>query len=155
MFSSRLFSLGRQLLNTNVLQSNQKFASFNSSTRNICDDTNLTFMHNISFPDLASTRFKTTHDTNSMFVTKIWRTMEFLRQPTVDEKICNDVIANVNEKLAENAEGRLFAVVQLCGKQFKVTAGDILIVEGYWPPSIGDQLKLEKVNGRSACVCSQ
>ncbi|XP_029670274.1 39S ribosomal protein L21, mitochondrial [Formica exsecta] len=41
--------------------------------------------------------------------------------------------------------GRMFAVVQVCGKQFKVTENDIIIVEGFWPPNIGDRLKLEKV----------
>lgn len=39
----------------------------------------------------------------------------------------------------------MFAVVHLCGKQFKVTAGDIILVEGYWEPSNGDKLRLEKV----------
>ncbi|KAL6445830.1 hypothetical protein ACFW04_000919 [Cataglyphis niger] len=41
--------------------------------------------------------------------------------------------------------GRMFAVVQVCGKQFKVTENDIIIIEGFWPPNIGDRLKLEKV----------
>lgn len=39
----------------------------------------------------------------------------------------------------------MFAVVQLCGKQFKITAGDVILVEGYWEPSNGDQLRLDKV----------
>lgn len=33
----------------------------------------------------------------------------------------------------------------MCGKQFKVTAGDIILVEGYWPPSTGDKIRLDKV----------
>lgn len=39
----------------------------------------------------------------------------------------------------------MFAVVQLCGKQFKVTAGDVILVEGFWEPSNGDKLRLDKV----------
>lgn len=41
--------------------------------------------------------------------------------------------------------GRLFAVIQVVGKQFKVTAGDVILLEGYWEPSSGDRLRLEKV----------
>lgn len=103
---------------------------------------NLTFVHNNSFPDAAPIQ---TSIRNSTFPVKNWKPIVFHKQPDIDEKVCQEVIANVNEKLAHNAEGRLFAVVHLCGKQFKVTAGDILMIEGYWPPSIGDKLKLEKV----------
>lgn len=55
------------------------------------------------------------------------------------------VFASVNQSLAAGSEGRLFAVVHLCGKQFKVTAGDVILVEGYWPPNIGDRIRLDKV----------
>lgn len=51
----------------------------------------------------------------------------------------------INKQIATNKTGRLFAVVQVCGKQFKVTENDIIIIEGFWPPNIGDHLKLEKV----------
>lgn len=57
-------------------------------------------------------------------------------------KTASEVFANINK--TANTE-RLFAVVQICGKQYKVTAGDIVIIEGYWAPDIGDKLKLEKV----------
>ncbi|KAI9581271.1 39S ribosomal protein L21, mitochondrial [Glossina fuscipes] len=63
----------------------------------------------------------------------------------VDDKQCENIFNKVNQQLRKDEEGRLFAVVHLCGKQFKVTAGDIILVEGYWPPAIGDQLSLEKV----------
>lgn len=39
----------------------------------------------------------------------------------------------------------MFAVVQLCGKQFKITAGDVILVEGSWDPKNGDALRLDKV----------
>lgn len=55
------------------------------------------------------------------------------------------VFEQVNRTVGQQAEGRLFAVVHLCGKQFKVTAGDIVLVEGYWPPSLGDRIRLDKV----------
>uniref|UniRef100_A0A182YCE7 Large ribosomal subunit protein bL21m n=1 Tax=Anopheles stephensi TaxID=30069 RepID=A0A182YCE7_ANOST len=54
-------------------------------------------------------------------------------------------IDTVNKQVETGSEGRLFAVVQLCGKQFKITSGDIIVVEGYWPPENGDKLRLDKV----------
>ena len=54
-------------------------------------------------------------------------------------------IERINDQLKINDVGRLFAVVQLCGKQFKITAGDVILVEGYWEPSNGDLLSLDKV----------
>ncbi|XP_055598054.1 39S ribosomal protein L21, mitochondrial [Uranotaenia lowii] len=54
-------------------------------------------------------------------------------------------LAEMNKQIGTGTEGRLFAVVQLCGKQFKITSGDIIIVEGYWPPSNGDKIRLDKV----------
>lgn len=98
-------------------------------------------MHNISFLDAAA--LQTVR--NFAFMANNRNKIEFLKLPTVNEELCKNVIANVNKKLAENAEGRLFAVIQLCGKQFKVTTGDILVLEGYWAPSIGDKLRLDKV----------
>lgn len=72
--------------------------------------------------------------------------IEFLKPATVDPAACQDVIEQVNERIENQTEGRLFAVVQLCGKQFKVTSGDIIIIEGYWPPTTGDQIRLDKVS---------
>lgn len=54
-------------------------------------------------------------------------------------------VERINEKLQSNEIGRMFAVVHLLGKQFKVTAGDVILVEGHWEPSNGDQLRLDKV----------
>lgn len=56
-----------------------------------------------------------------------------------------DVTNAINNQVAMDRTGRMFAVVQVCGKQFKVTENDIIIIEGFWPPNIGDHLKLEKV----------
>lgn len=57
----------------------------------------------------------------------------------------NDCVERINKQLQNGQEGRLFAIVHLCGKQFKITAGDIILVEGYWPPTIGDRIRLDKV----------
>lgn len=68
--------------------------------------------------------------------------------PEVDEEKKNQissVVKEINEQITNDKTGRLFAVVQLCGKQFKVTENDLIIVEGYWPPNPGDELRLEKV----------
>ncbi|XP_052900601.1 39S ribosomal protein L21, mitochondrial [Anopheles moucheti] len=56
-----------------------------------------------------------------------------------------NTVDTVNKQVEAGSEGRLFAVVQLCGKQFKITSGDIIVVEGYWPPENGDRLRLDKV----------
>lgn len=59
--------------------------------------------------------------------------------------VFTDVTNEINDQIATNRTGRMFAIVQVCGKQFKVTENDIIIIEGFWPPNIGDRLKLEKV----------
>ncbi|KAL2748330.1 hypothetical protein V1477_003615 [Vespula maculifrons] len=61
------------------------------------------------------------------------------------EKLMKDVIKEINKQIATDRVGRLFAIVHICGKQFKITENDIIIMQGYWPPTIGDKLKLEKV----------
>ncbi|XP_022819937.1 39S ribosomal protein L21, mitochondrial isoform X1 [Spodoptera litura] len=55
-----------------------------------------------------------------------------------------DVIAECNNLIEKNAS-RNFAIVHLLGKQWRVTDGDLLVVEGFWPPSIGDKIRLDKV----------
>ncbi|KAI5634455.1 ribosomal prokaryotic l21 protein domain-containing protein [Phthorimaea operculella] len=60
------------------------------------------------------------------------------------EETTKDVIATCN-KIVEQNPSRNFAIVHLLGKQWRVTDGDLLVVEGYWPPNIGDKIKLEKV----------
>lgn len=42
-------------------------------------------------------------------------------------------------------EGRLFAIVHICGKQYRITDGDIILISGYWAPTIGDKIRLDKV----------
>lgn len=59
-------------------------------------------------------------------------------------KTTNSVIETCN-KLIEQNGSRNFAIIHLLGKQWRVTDGDLLVVEGYWPPNIGDQIRLDKV----------
>ncbi|XP_030380257.1 39S ribosomal protein L21, mitochondrial [Scaptodrosophila lebanonensis] len=61
------------------------------------------------------------------------------------QKECQLICDRINQQVAKAEQGRLFAVVHLCGKQFKITPGDIILVEGYWPPTIGDEISLDKV----------
>ncbi|XP_017107519.2 large ribosomal subunit protein bL21 [Drosophila bipectinata] len=61
------------------------------------------------------------------------------------QKECQSICERINQQVAKSEQGRLFAVVHLCGKQFKITPGDIILVEGYWPPTIGDEISLDKV----------
>lgn len=71
--------------------------------------------------------------------------IEFLQKAKVQPNVCEKVINRVNKLVSDQSEGRLFAVVHLCGKQFKVTAGDLVVIEGYWAPTVGDQIRLQKV----------
>lgn len=72
--------------------------------------------------------------------------MDFLKKPVVQESTCRSIVNNVNNLVKQQVEGRLFAVIHLCGKQYKVTAGDVVVIEGYWPPTVGDEIRLEKVS---------
>ncbi|XP_059486430.1 large ribosomal subunit protein bL21m [Neocloeon triangulifer] len=74
--------------------------------------------------------------------------------PKVQEQVLRDdphrtaldeTLSKINTELASNSEGRLFAQIHVCGKQFKVTAEDLVVIEGHWPPDVGDRIKLEKV----------
>lgn len=63
----------------------------------------------------------------------------------MDLKEGKSPVENVNNLIKNNDSGRLFAIVQLLGKQFKVTQGDVIMLEGHWQPTNGDQIRLEKV----------
>uniref|UniRef100_A0A182JVA5 Large ribosomal subunit protein bL21m n=1 Tax=Anopheles christyi TaxID=43041 RepID=A0A182JVA5_9DIPT len=80
-------------------------------------------------------------NTSAAFTNCRWNSSSAIA-PLADTK---STVNTVNKQLETGSEGRLFAVVQLCGKQFKITSGDIIVVEGYWPPEGGDRLRLDKV----------
>jgi len=62
-----------------------------------------------------------------------------------DEIERKNIIAQVNTEIQNHSHGRLFAVIHVAGKQFKVTTNDIIMVQETWPPDVGDRLRLEKV----------
>lgn len=66
-------------------------------------------------------------------------------QAVNQSEVKDNIINTVNTIIDRKEEGRLYAVVQVCGKQFKITNNDLIVVEGYWPPDIGDEIRLEKV----------
>lgn len=69
---------------------------------------------------------------------------EYVIDDAIPHKTFTDsIIKTVNETIKEN--NRLFAVVHLCGKQFKITNNDLVLVDGYWPPDVGDRIQLQKV----------
>jgi large subunit ribosomal protein L21 len=55
------------------------------------------------------------------------------------------IIQKVNEHIASGNAGRLFAVIYVRGKQFRVATNDVLVLERWWPPTVGDQIIFEKV----------
>ncbi|KAF5285621.1 hypothetical protein FQR65_LT13102 [Abscondita terminalis] len=61
--------------------------------------------------------------------------------PEEEKLVSNDIIRKVNDE----QKTRLFAIVHIAGKQFKITDGDVIVIEGYWPPTCGDKINLEKV----------
>lgn len=69
---------------------------------------------------------------------------EYVVDDSVELKTFSDnIIKTVNEVVKKN--NRLFAIVHVCGKQFKVTNNDLILIDGYWPPNVGDRIKLQKV----------
>ncbi|XP_053658673.1 39S ribosomal protein L21, mitochondrial [Anopheles marshallii] len=76
------------------------------------------------------------------FTNQRWNSTSAVTAAAIPDK---NTVDTVNKQVEAGSEGRLFAVVQLCGKQFKITSGDIIVVEGYWPPENGDRLRLDKV----------
>ena len=68
--------------------------------------------------------------------------------PTVGECIiyCFAVIAEtVADCITNVSRGRLFAVVYVAGKQYKVTDYDLIRTDGFMSANVGDKIRLEKV----------
>ncbi|KAK6170168.1 hypothetical protein SNE40_018630 [Patella caerulea] len=62
----------------------------------------------------------------------------------VEKKNEGEIIQNINTAV-ENKDSRLFAVVHICGKQYKITTEDIIMIKLWFDPTIGDKIRLEKV----------
>ncbi|KAI1713422.1 ribosomal prokaryotic l21 protein domain-containing protein [Ditylenchus destructor] len=56
-----------------------------------------------------------------------------------------DTVASDISAVISDQTNRLFAVIFIHKRQYKVSTGDIIHVEGNYPVDIGDQIKLEKV----------
>ncbi|KAM7282936.1 39S ribosomal protein L21, mitochondrial [Ixodes scapularis] len=61
------------------------------------------------------------------------------------ELASREVLRRVDAQVAGGSHGRLFAVVFIHGKQYKVTAEDLIVVQANMPVDVGDSLRLEKV----------
>jgi len=65
--------------------------------------------------------------------------------PEEERKAQNVIVERINQQVKENSEGRLFAIVHINGKQFKVTPEDIITVQRSFLPTLGDQIRFQKV----------
>ncbi|KAJ8966022.1 hypothetical protein NQ317_001973 [Molorchus minor] len=65
--------------------------------------------------------------------------------PDAQKNVNQEIFQQVNNQVESKNQGRLFAVVHVAGKQFKITDGDVIVIEGYWPPDVGDKITLDKV----------
>ncbi|XP_042370992.1 39S ribosomal protein L21, mitochondrial [Plectropomus leopardus] len=55
------------------------------------------------------------------------------------------VVSTVNQKILQRDFGRLFAVVHLAGRQWKVTGEDLILIENHLEADCGERIRLEKV----------
>jgi len=62
-----------------------------------------------------------------------------------EEPSAQDIIGKVNKEIRSDTLSRLFAVVHIAGKQFKITTEDIIMIQGLWAPDVGDRVRFEKV----------
>ncbi|ULU02976.1 hypothetical protein L3Y34_002510 [Caenorhabditis briggsae] len=61
------------------------------------------------------------------------------------DRVKNDVFRSISNEIQSEKRQRLFAVVYVNGRQWKVSDGDLINLEGNLPLSVGDEIKLEKV----------
>ncbi|KAG8191428.1 hypothetical protein JTE90_020681 [Oedothorax gibbosus] len=62
-----------------------------------------------------------------------------------DDFISNEVLSKINQQIKEKSHDRLFAVIQLGERKFKITNEDIIALNCFFPPNIGEKICLEKV----------
>ncbi|CAL2037938.1 unnamed protein product [Caenorhabditis brenneri] len=61
------------------------------------------------------------------------------------DRVQKEVFKSISEQVDEKQRNRLFAVVYVNGRQWKVSDGDLINLEGNLPLNVGDEIKLEKV----------
>ncbi|TSM20290.1 39S ribosomal protein L21, mitochondrial [Bagarius yarrelli] len=78
-----------------------------------------------------------------------------LNYPRTTQRQKNKGIEKVNSVLEKRELGRLFAVVQFAGRQWKVTNEDLIQIENHIQAECGERLLLEKCAAQidSLCVC--
>lgn len=70
---------------------------------------------------------------------------DVLEDTTEADKLASRaLIEKVNHHIA-TGPGRLFAVIQINAKQYKIVENDLILIERHWPPDVGDELTFEKV----------
>ena len=55
------------------------------------------------------------------------------------------VVRTVNQRIQRQDFGRLFAVVHFAGRQWKVTAEDLVLIENHIEAECGERIRMEKV----------
>lgn len=78
------------------------------------------------------------------FYSNTFTSYEFV-DTAAESELTKQITQKINDLTATNKHGRVYAVVHVAGKQRKITDGDVIIIEGYWPPNIGDKISLDKV----------
>lgn len=72
-------------------------------------------------------------------------TQDVLEDSTEADKLASKaIIDKVNNHIASDP-GRLFAIIKLNAKQYKIAENDLLLIERNWAPEVGDKLTFEKV----------
>ncbi|XP_057377723.1 large ribosomal subunit protein bL21m-like [Daphnia carinata] len=66
-------------------------------------------------------------------------------QHDLELAVTKETITKVNNQIKSDSHGRLFAIIQLAGKQRRVTDGDLIMIEGTHPTKVGDVIRAEKV----------
>ncbi|GAV08871.1 hypothetical protein RvY_18499 [Ramazzottius varieornatus] len=62
-----------------------------------------------------------------------------------EARIHNEVTERINNQITEGSHGRLFAVVFLSGRQYRVTDEDIIMITGVYHVQTGERIRMEKV----------
>uniref|UniRef100_A0A1B6CM71 Large ribosomal subunit protein bL21m n=1 Tax=Clastoptera arizonana TaxID=38151 RepID=A0A1B6CM71_9HEMI len=134
------FRLFQNILNRSLSIASSKNISTSSfsKNKNLFVGLNLWHQHSIK-SQITSIR------TNSISKSHISVQGEVVEVDSKDKQITHETIAHINNQICRGEEGRLFAVIYILGKQYKVTQEDVVVVGGYWAPDIGDQIKFEKV----------
>nr|CDJ80935.1 Ribosomal protein L21 domain containing protein [Haemonchus contortus] len=76
----------------------------------------------------------------SRFFSRRLATVAEVVDETAQKQVCSSIASEVSDP-----HNRLFAVVYVNGRQWKVSQNDLIALTGSLPIAIGDKIKLEKV----------